>query len=106
MEGLLGGLLPVFNQLGGGALNILVGKVAWKDSTFARILRLFTGGIVLGLLLGAIVGLLIGIVLVASAEKQVSIGSAIGAVFAFMMMASMTGAIFMPMGVMLLEAVS
>lgn len=104
MEGLLGGLLPAFNQMGGSTLNILVGRVAWKDSWLARIIRLYTGGIVVGIFLGALVGLVIGVILAALNTKQVSVGGFIVQVLFMMMGMSLMGAMLLPIGVMFLEA--
>ena len=54
MGGLFGGLLGLFNFIGGGVLYALIGTEAWRDGEKARWARVLLGGVVLGLMAGLI----------------------------------------------------
>ena len=55
MGGLFGGVLGAINFLGGVALYVLVGRVAWNENETATWIRTFVGSIVAGEVIGLLV---------------------------------------------------
>jgi len=52
MEGLFGIIINIVNSFGGKSLSLLIGEIAFKESVFARFVRVVFGAFLLSLLFG------------------------------------------------------